>query len=273
MKYLKKCLSIFLLIVCVFILSSCAKQVKADTAYVDWFGVRLDLKDENIIFNVVNSATAFSPKKSTLSQFISNYESNGKMYAVLRVKCVGDIRQRVYESAEHFACHYPSLNFENLSRKIYMDFPAEVLEVLEGDSSIVSVGTTIAIDMLEFRIEHSYYNAMITGGDFRDIYNTEYEGNVGISLLVPHGIDCTIPRIGYEYIVLVRYSAEENVYWTRMDLCACELTFPKDQVSFKKTFRLEEGLENKYLSDEKTDEEKMPDIYWEILERYDIKIK
>ena len=54
---------------------------------------------------------------------------------------------------------------------------------------------------------------------------------------------------------------------------ACELSTPKDYVAFKKKLPLQAGKKNPYLQEKKTNEEKMPDVYWEILERYNIKIK
>ena len=275
MTTFKKCLSLILLLSCIFAFtcSSCSKEEKAETAYFDWFGVRLDLGDSDIILDITNTATGLVMKNPTFEEIICEYESEGTSYAVLRVKCVGDIRKRVYESAEHFAFHYASFDFEQRLIKTYTDFPAEVLEVLEGDTSVASIGNVIDIDLLGFSIEHNYIYSMILGQELEDIYRTEPKEKVGLYLCMPEGIKCTIPRIGYEYVVLVRYSPELNVYTVSMDNSACELSSPKDQIKFKQKFRVSNKIHDIYNSTKLTDEEKMPDVYWEILERYNIKIK
>lgn len=264
----KKIVVLLLSLSIVFTFVSCSKR---ESAYIEYDGDRYGLYGENSIDFIFNSWELVYYIPEPFEKTLEYWEKSGNTFAVLKLKCTGDMTKAVYTSEEHFNFSGWGTDYENQFERIYVNFKAEVLEILEGDN-IASVGDEITIDLTGFKIGTETFKK--NNDQNEDTIGDEAEEEQTLLIMgAPGGINCTFPRMGYEYVVLVGYDPDLKVYEADMLRNACELSTPKDYVAFKKKLPMQAGKKNPYLQDKKTNEEKMPDVYWEILERYNIKVK
>jgi len=251
---MKRFLSVLLVIVTVLIaLTSCKQKdvpvgefvsgevtEKISTAYVDWFGAKIDLSSiKSISIAPTSNGTNFD-----LDRAIGFYEERQMQYAVLRVECTGDLVQKVGEHLNRLT--------GIMQTDLYMEIPFRVCEVLEGDSTIVNAGEDISIEFPGFFVSHKYTNRP----------RNEWENDNKMYVYYRYDNDCLLyPRIGYEYVIIVT-KEDENRFISLTHGVICEL------LEIDKSVKYFEHVIEKQFS--RVSYERR---YKQVMERYNIEIK
>lgn len=213
---------------------------KISTAYVDWFGAKIDLSSIKTI-TVAPNVDGFG---FNLAGEVDFYEERQSQYAVLRVECTGDLVQKVGEHLNRLT--------GIMQTDLYMEIPFRVCEVLEGDSTIVNAGEDISIEFPGFFVSHKYTNRP----------RNEWENDNKMYVYYRYDNDCLLyPRIGYEYVIIV-VKENENSFVSSGFGVICELLEIDKSVKY-----FEHVIENQFSrgSYERR--------YKQVMERYNIEIK
>ena len=256
---------IFITITLLFITSCEKKEEKATTAYFDFFGTRFDLQDRESLSEILSGSLTMDYGAQTFDQRIDELEEKEAAYVVCRLKCIGDLKQKVATEGPL----YEATKDHGELQALYTEISFEVVEVLEGDRNLVAAGETVNIQIFRMKL----YTA--TQGSWLLWYNHLYtesgedvaEDYLSLKLVCDGGLRAVIPRINYEYVLIMNYDEETETFNTSLNRFACELSTPEDYKTYKDNFLLPEERKN---SDPKN---AVPDVYWEILERYNIKVK
>jgi hypothetical protein len=261
----KKLIALILIIMTLLFVTSCEKkEEKATTVYFDFFGSRFDLQDRSIISEIrIRDLGSEGRRGMTFDKYIKKLEEDGENYVICRMKCIGDLRQEVDVHMED------GIGVGPLQR-LYTEIPFEVVEILEGSQNLVTEKESLNIGVrnmfLYSRLFQAWYDEYkIT----LDIYGYDAaRDNLSFVFACDNGLDSLLPRIGYEYVLVLIYDEETDRFFTKLNHHSCELSTPEDYISFKDNFLSPEERTN-----DQTPEERMSLQYWEILERYNIKVK
>lgn len=261
MATMKRIFSVFLIFIILISVPSCnkteeqAEQIKKSlTVYVDWFGVTIDVKElkkeisPNVLWN--GPPTSFEEKLKSMNE--ANTE-----YAIVMVKCVGDWKQRAFEDDAHREQHKPYAT-AYLS-PLYIEIPYEIIGVLEGDFQTVESGEIISVEYPGLYVR--------SPGMFTPAEEWKNNSSVGIKY---DGIaqEFIYPRNGYEYIIILHYNTDTGCYYSSSAAAECELSSLEDLLEYYKSFY--KITENSKVP---TEDDYIPANYYEILERYNIKVK
>ena len=264
---MKKKLFAFILIIMtlLFVVSCEKKEEKATTAYFDFFGTRFDLQDRESLSEILNGSSTMDYGAQTFDQRIDELEGKEAAYVVCRLKCIGDLKQKVATNGPL----YEATKDRGELQALYTEVSFEVVEVLEGERDLVATGETVNVQIFRMKLHTatqgswlSWYNHLNTesGEDVAEDY-------LSLKLVCDGGLRAVIPRINYEYVLILNYDEETETFNASLNRFACELSTPEDYKTYKDNFLLPEEKNN---SDPK---KAVPDVYWEILERYNIKVR
>ena len=287
---MKKFLSLLLVLLCILPITSCKKETNK-SVYFNYFGKLYDVTDPDVVSDYgdiifppplyVNSYENFTDLIEKLGE--DNFPEGFSHFAVVRARCTGDMRARVKDK-EHYMTH-SLLALEQTDdkqweeagwKKNYVEIPFEIVDVLEGDSSFLTIGEEVFIET-DFFLQN--YFITWASGDWED-YDYDNPNNEDdrhkYTLFGPAGEDSILPRVGYEYVFVVFYVEKTDCIYAKYRFFnydfGCELSSPEDFCSFRERYLGEYEYkpgDRKYA----TPEQRMPKAYWEILERYNIEIE
>ena len=245
---MKKTISILIITLLVFCMTSCETEKKSDTVYVEWFGATIDLSNIDKYFPMYGEGIAKS-----LEDTIDYYVEKKMDFAVLRLKCTGNWIQKKYDE-EHFQKHS---DIKIHGHKMYMEIPFEVIDILEGNENLTEKGSSIQLEIpnMYVLLKNNPYDECEKEPNFFFEYDEAYSR-------------FEYPRIGYEYVVIVTKSSDGDCL--RANIILCELSTPKEQyeIALKLRHYQKPGDNVKVDYDEYVAEK-----YYEVLERYNIKVK
>jgi len=264
---MKKILSLMLIIVTAFCLTSCGSGNKKYGVYYELNGEVIDISDiKKYGTTVYNSWLMTDYSVVTFDEKIEDLKEKGLPYFVAKVEWAGAYKNVLLtdiDKNEENAAHYKHLSTSEskfsteppyqVVELLFSEIPIKIIEILEGDSSLAEKDQVITLEL-------------------NDIFLEEKED--GLHFYLPSDFNNVILREGYEYIMLIQYYPETGCYVSTLHMYACELSTPKDQIDFKCSFNAGEytGYKERCESGYYSDEELMLDVYWEILERYNIKV-
>lgn len=236
--------------------------------YVNYYGLRIDLSDREVIKGVYNYQGSLSKFFKTFDSYLEflkgNYvEENENASIVVRVKCTGDIEAKLRPKDYNGLREYVTIPFEVV----------EVLEVVSGEKSFVNKGDKISVTSdsnfviasidndLRVRIQDNYDQSTdtlkidLTKDDVKEkkiiIRSESYTWSI-------------IQRIGYEYIIVLTKDHNNDEYVSDITRFAIELSSNEDESSYKK--RIDP---TSYF---RKDTEEFCPKYFEILKRYGIDV-
>ena len=231
---MRKILLILITTLLVFSLTGCEAKPKAETAYIEAFDKLIDLRDTTKII----SPTSNFPDQS-IEKAISNLTQKNRDYVVVRAECTGNWVQKNYENEDH-------KKFHKRGGETYTEIPFKIIKFLEGDKSILKDSDNLQLEIPE----------LVVSGD---------EKSIGYNGTTHHFV---YPRIGYEYILILEYHKETGciALYTGGGII-CELSKPEDYYKYWCT------IHNKPIREEIDYDYGIPPMYYEALERYNIKVK
>jgi len=237
-------------------------DIKSDTAYFNFFGSRFDLSDSNFITEYRDSyETAYRIDYSTFKEYIDSLKKSSTSeeltYIVARVKCKGDLTQKfdgdylLDPSIYGGGCFYTEIPFEVV----------QVLEVIRGDETLLNPKENISV-----RINGMFLDSAVFNGSWKTDYkfallwpDKASMPDMGFKFYCDAAKKSQFPRTDYEYVLVLRYSHKDMEFTTTLRRYCCELSTLEDYAAFKATFGV--TITERH------------DIYYEILDRYNIKIK
>lgn len=259
----KKLIAFILIIMSLLFVTSCEKKEdKATTVYFDFFGSRFDLQDRTLISEIRIADLGIENSGRSFSEYLEELKEDKETYVVCRLKCVGDLKQKVdMTKTPPEGSQYKAL---------YTEIPFEVTEIYEGECNLLTVGETVKVKVKDMYLYTSLYHG------WWETYQIIYEAtgeekateSLQLKLYCRKGIESILPRINYEYVLVLIYDKETDMFSALLNHHACELSTPVDYITFKDNFSLTEEWRKK-----QSIEERMPRAYYEILERYNIKVK
>lgn len=202
-----------------FSFSGCEREEaeeKPMTAYLDWYGVTIDLSEVDIVKSPTYDAFVYWDEisfENTLESYGEKYDS----FVVVRAKCTGNLVQKSYSRNEskHYLYHNPNEKANSTRAREYISIPFEILEVLDGDSTIVEGISNVDLEIQQFIFNPS----MIESPSFRRNISIDY---------FPYAVTLIIPRVGFEYIVAFTYHEETNCYEMISDGAECEISTSRE---------------------------------------------
>jgi hypothetical protein len=239
---MKKLISILMITILVFGLSGCEVKQKAETAYIEAF---------DKVFDIRTIAKAISPgvlmTDQTLDGIIDYLSKERSDYVVIRAECTGNWVQKEYASYEHSRYH-------RTVGTTYIEIPLKIIKVLEGNEKIVE-----GLENLQLEVARLNMTEPIPDSPYGDKYILTYYGGTN------HFV---YPRIGCEYILVLEYHKETDcIALYEGGGIICELSKPKDYYKYWCT------IHNKPIREEIDYDYGIPPMYYEALERYNIKVK
>lgn len=268
---MKKLLSIVLILIMLISLSSCKSgkentnetepTEKNMTAYMYWFGITIDLRDPVKDITPSIDIDWSSPPPSFESR-INQLNKKNVEYAVVRAKCVGNWHQKVHEGqdgGDHLKAHKEAEDFLYTLGKLYTEIPFEITEILEGNSSEIEKRIQAKNNL---KIEYPGLSVK-TSAMFED--QSEWRNNMSTKLTYyPATRKMIYPRIGCEYILILIYSKNADCIYTISPGAEIELSTPEELLAYYKSY---------HKSPQITEDDYIPYDYYEILERYNIKVR
>jgi len=264
---MKKILSLMLIIVTAFCLTSCGSGNKKYGVYYELNGEVIDISDiKKYGTTVYNSWLMTDYSVVTFDEKIEDLKEKGLPYFVAKVEWAGAYKNVLLtdiDKNEENAAHYNHLSTSEskfsteppyqVVELLFSEIPIKIIEILEGDSSLAEKDQVITLEL-------------------NDIFLQEKED--GLHFHMPGDLRNVILREGYEYIMLIQYYPDTGCYVSTLHMYACELSTPEDQIEFKCNFNVDEytSTKERYESEHHSIEEKMRKVYYEILDRYNIKV-
>lgn len=262
----KKIAALILIIITLLFVTACEKkEEKATTVYFDFFGTRFDLQDRKALSEILNGSLTMDYGAQTFDQRIEELEEKEAAYVVCRLKCISDLKQKVATEGPL----YEATKNRGELQALYTEISFEVVEVLEGERDLVAAGETVNVQIFRMKLHTATYGSWLS---WYERLNTESGENVAedylsLKFVCDGGLRAVLPRKNYEYVLILNYDEEIEAFNASLNRFACELSTPEDYKTYKDNFLLPEERKN---SDPK---KAVPDVYWEILERYNIEIE
>jgi hypothetical protein len=261
----KKLIALILIIMALLFVTSCEKkEEKATTVYFDFFGSRFDLQDRTLIPEIGIIDLGYENSGTSFSEYLEELKEDEETYVVCRLKCVGDLKQKVDMTKS-------PPEGRNQYETLYTEIPFEVTEIYEGECNLLTVGETVKVNVDDMFLYTKLYRSA-WWEEYQKIYEVmgEEKATEGIHLkfYCRKGIESILPRVNYEYVLVLIYDKETDMFSALLNHHACELSTPVDYITFKDNFSSTEEWRKK-----KSIEDRMPRAYYEILERYNIKVK
>jgi len=256
---MKRILSIILLIIVVFTFNACTEKEPSSenhqpikTAYIDYYGVKIDLK--NVKTKEISPMSMLGPE-STLEEKLESLSENTQHQRVLvRAECMSDMIQKIYSDDTHFNYHFSD---GGDYRRQYIAMPFKIKEILYGDESIIKEGDEVWVECLEAYLDmgcleySSIVNSQVWPTSLRTAFN--YLGSTHRFIF---------PRIGYEYVIILSYHKKTNCYTSKGALC--ELSDLEDYYEYHS---------NVYNYKGTSVDESYEKIYKDVLKKFNLKIK
>ena len=249
---MRKILLILITTLLVLSLTGCEAKPKAaplaETAYIEAFDEVIDIRTAE------KSISAESMMgETTLSEKVDYLMMRNRNFVIVRAECTGNWVQKSYDSEEHYNYHGKS----RLNR--YIEIPFSIKEVLEGNDDIVKDVKNLQLEITGltlFKPEEFYANINEKNKDKPII---SYSG------ATHHFV---YPRIGCEYVLILEYHKETDcIALNTGGGIICELSKPKDYYKYWCT------IHNQPIREEIDYDYGIPPMYYEALERYNIKVK
>lgn len=222
---------------------------KIKTAYIDWFGVQIDLA------SIPRKSLYDYDGESDFEPLIDWLKANNKQFAVLRVECTGNLIQKVYEDESHFRYHFPKYDTDSVIR-LYMEIPVKVIDVLEGDENIVNIGDNVSIEFPGLMLTSS--NLAKPFGQWKNKQRYDYMFHIYYAKFTPAFV---FPRIGYEYVIIVLYNEETGCITSQGRGPLCELSSVDEFLKYNE--HIGSGISNDFYEKQ----------YKQVIKRYFIKIE
>lgn len=256
-KTIIKVLSLALTLLVVISVLGCSEKnndqnIKGQKTYIEYFSALVEVQSLDPCISP--DSDGMLPK--TYEDYLNRVQAKNR-YVVVRAELTGNWVQKNFNEEEYST--YLQWNYEHSGNQMnewlrpYVEMPFQIKEVLDGDGSLVCENESLNVVVPALAVK---WKSGITS-NYR---YTEYP----LTLVAYNTIDSYVrPRIGYEYIIILRYGEKTGGLFTNPSDILCELSTPEEYVAWD----YPEG---------EWDPAKpwlIPKYYYEVLERYNITIE
>ena len=228
------------------------QNIKGQKTYIEYFSALVEVQSINP--DISPNASGALPK--TYEEYL-NYVQEKNRYVVVRAELTGNWVQKNFDEEEYST--YLKRDYENSGNKMkewlipYVEMPFQIKEVLDGDGSLVSENESLNIVVPALAVK------WVSGITSKFKY-TEYPLTLeAYNTIAPY----VRPRIGYEYIIILRYGEKTGGLFTNPSDIICELSTPEEYFAW----------DHPEAEWDPTKPSPVPKYYYEVLERYNITIE
>ena len=228
------------------------QNIKGQKTYIEYFSALVDV--QYIMPNI--SPHMNGAQLKTYDDYLNQVQAKNR-YVVVRAELTGNWVQKNFNEEEYST--YLKWWYENSGNQMnewlkpYMEMPFQIKEVLEGDGSLVSENESLNVVVPALAVK--WVSSITSKGKY-----TEYP----LILEAYHTIAPYVrPRIGYEYIIILKYGEKTGgLFADPLDII-CELSTPEEYFAW----------DHPEAEWDPTKPSPVPKYYYEVLERYSITIE
>lgn len=254
-KTIIKVLSLALTLLVVISVFGCSEKnndqnIKGQKTYIEYFSALVEVQP----LNPGTSPNANGRLPETYENYLNQVNDR---YVVVRAELTGNWVQKNFNEEEYST--YLQWDYEHSGNRMnewlkpYVEMPFQIKEVLDGDESLVSENKSLNVVVPALAVK--WLDSITTKFKY-----TEYPLTlVAYNTIAPY----VRPRIGYEYIIILRYGEKTGGLFTNPSDIICELSTPEEYFEW----------DHPEAEWDPTKPSPVPKYYYEVLERYSITIE
>ena len=252
-----KVLSLALTLLVVISVFGCSEKnndqnIKGQKTYIEYFSALVEVQP----LNPGTSPNADGRLPNTYEEYLNGVQEKYR-YVVVRAELTGNWVQKNFDEEEYST--YLKWDYEHSGNQMnewlrpYVEMPFQIKEVLEGDGSLVSKNESLNVVVPAL--------AVVWISSITSKYRyTEYPLTLVAYNTISH---YARPRIGYEYIIILRYGEKTGGLFANPSDIICEISTPEEFFAW-------EQPETEW---DPTKPLPVMKYYYEVLERYNITIE